>query len=199
MVLSPSWEAASCTATQELPNISWSTKAHYRVHKSPPLVPTLRQINPVHTTPTCLKSILILSLSHQLRICVLLLIRATCHHHLILLDLIILITLDKKWKLWAPHFAVSPTFCHFMSFQSKYSPQHPLLKHSSLCSCLSIIDQLSRPYRTTGRIIVLYILIFMFLDNRREDKRFWTEWSVPYGGLFYCWRLNAHFWIGSRF
>jgi hypothetical protein len=23
--------------------------------------------------------------------------------------------------------------------------------------------------------IVLYILIFMFLDSRREDKRFWTE------------------------
>jgi hypothetical protein len=23
----------------------------------------------------------------------------------------------------------------------------------------------------------LYILIFMFLDSRREDKRFWTEWS----------------------
>jgi hypothetical protein len=25
-------------------------------------------------------------------------------------------------------------------------------------------------------IIVVYILIFMFLDSRREDNRFWTEW-----------------------
>jgi hypothetical protein len=35
MVLSPSWEAASCAATQELPNILWSPKFHYLVHRSP--------------------------------------------------------------------------------------------------------------------------------------------------------------------
>jgi len=23
---------------------------------------------------------------------------------------------------------------------------------------------------------VLYVLIFKFLERRREDKRFWTEW-----------------------
>jgi hypothetical protein len=30
-----------------------------------------------------------------------------------------------------------------------------------------------------GKIILLYILIFMFLDSRREDKRFWTELHYP--------------------
>jgi hypothetical protein len=35
-------------------------------------------------------------------------------------------------------------------------------------------DQVSQPYRTTD-IIVFYILIFMFLDSRREYKRFWTD------------------------
>jgi hypothetical protein len=34
----------------------------------------------------------------------------------------------------------------------------------------------SHSYRTTGRIIVLYSLIFMFFDSRREDRRFWTDW-----------------------
>jgi hypothetical protein len=57
MELSPSSEAASCAATQELPSILWNSKVHYRVYKSPPLFPILSHIDSVHTTPFYLSKI----------------------------------------------------------------------------------------------------------------------------------------------
>jgi len=40
----------------------------------------------------------------------------------------------------------------------------------SFLSSRNVKDQVSLPYETTSKIIVLYILIFKFLDSNLEDK-----------------------------
>jgi hypothetical protein len=50
-------------------------------------------------------------------------------------------------------------------------------KTLSLHSSLSVSNQLSQPYKTIDKIIVLYILIFTLLDSKLEDKRFCAEWQ----------------------
>jgi hypothetical protein len=42
------WEACSCFDNQEGPRLLWNRTIHARVHKSPPLISVLSQINPVH-------------------------------------------------------------------------------------------------------------------------------------------------------
>ena len=69
---------------------------------------------------------------------------------------------------------LSPLLCYLVPLRPKYSPQHLILNTLSLRSSLNVSDQVSH-LCTIGNIIVLYILIFKFLDSKLEDKRFCTE------------------------
>ena len=192
MEQSPSWEANRFSASQEIPRILWKPWDNYRIRKCPPPVPILRRINPVHaptshflkinvniilpSTPGSPKWSLSLKFPHKNPVYASTLpIRATCSAQLILLDLITRTILGEYRSL-------SSTLCSFLHSPviSPFLGPNILLSTLfsntlSLCSSFIVSDQVSHPYKTTGKILVLCILIFKFLNNKLEDKRFFTE------------------------
>jgi hypothetical protein len=69
----------------------------------------------------------------------------------------------------------SPLPRYFIRLRSKYFPQRHILKHPQPMSSLIVSDEVSHPNKTIGKIRVMYILVFKFLDSEIEDKRFCTE------------------------
>jgi hypothetical protein len=65
------------------------------------------------------------------------------------------------------HYGSSP-----LDLISKFSPQLPVVTHLLAISFPSARDRVSHPYKTNGKIIVMHILIFAFLETILKDKMF---------------------------
>ena len=103
-------------------------------------------------------------------------IRAKCPTHLIILHFITRTILGEEYK----SFSSSLCILLYSSVTSSLLGPNILLNTMfsntlSFVSSRNVSDQVSHPYKTIDKIIVLYILIFKFFDSNLEDKRFCIE------------------------
>jgi hypothetical protein len=68
----------------------------------------------------------------------------------------------------SPLYAVYPLPCYFFVFASNIFLNTIFSNTPSLHPSLSVTDQVSHSYETTGKIIILYISIFILFDNKER-------------------------------
>jgi len=174
MVQSPSWEANWFAASQEIPRILWKPNDRYYTRKRPP--PSLSWASLIQSTyphATSCRSIIILCTLLRLGLLSGLFtsgfrtknlyaplsspIHATWQPHLIHLDFITRTILGDVYRSFSSslyHLLLSPVIPSLLgpNILLNIIFSNTLSFHSSL----NIIDQVSHPYKTTGKIRVFF-------------------------------------------
>jgi len=181
MERSHSWQTNQFWDSQEIPRISWNPNFHYSFHKCPPPVLFLSQLNPLYDPDaTSWISIVIFSIHAWV-----FLIASSpqvsppnpvytspLHHTCYMFRLSHSSQLYHPNNIWWGFSLCS--FLHSPVTSSHLGPNillSTLFSNTlSLLSFFSVNDLDSQPYKTAKKNIILYVLIFIFLDNNLEDK-----------------------------
>jgi len=174
---------------QEIPHILWNLKVHYLFPKSPPPIPIQNKsfhslTSHANSWRTNLMSSLHLCLGLQSG--VFLLGFPTKIPYAPLLTLSVLnaspiLSFDHPNNIWwVVHIIKLLVMSSFpLPWYRVPGPNiflSTLFSNTlSLCSSLNVSDQVSHLYKTTGKVIVLYILFPVFVDSKLEDGIFCTE------------------------
>ena len=178
MVQSLIWEANWFAASQEITCISRNPKVHYRTHKRPPPVSILGQPNPVHIPTSYLLEICLILSTH---------LRLGLPSGLFPSGFPTKTLYTPSPHPYAPHakpfsfFSISSSAQYWVSSTNHLAPSSLCsLLHSTVTSSLlgpnillntmfsntlsflssrNVSDQVSHPYKTTGKIVVLYEMI----------------------------------------
>jgi len=177
----PSWEANSCSASRAITRILWKPKLHYGIYKCPPPVHISSRINlaqapssfleihfniTIPYTPRSSNWSLSLRFPHQNPV------RISSVSHTCYMPR----PSHSSWFDYPNNIWWAVRVIKILIMQSCPFPCYPVFPSTLLsntlsqCSSFNLRDRVSHPYKTKGNIPLLYILTFIFLDSKLEDK-----------------------------
>ena len=118
-------------------------------------------------------------------------IHATYPVYLIFIQLVTIISFGMEYKPW-----ISFLFKFLLSYFTSSLPATDIFLRTLFTHSLNMTNHVSHQYTATGKIILTYILIIMFLGIKLKDKKFWTKWqqkSPQFSLLWICFCMQ--FWF----